>query len=182
MQGGSLYTLAVGGGGADTGAAAAAAAAGGRRRTRWTRRTAAAAAAATTTASTGAGPRRIDFSVRMVIDVAAERKQVFEEAWRVMKNRYYDAKMHGANWAAAKDKYEALLGNIADIEELQNVIMEMIGEINSSHTGISGGTRLPGDQNTARAHRHALSRVRYGGRFLGILQSLVRLSQRSGRS
>ena len=55
--------------------------------------------------------------------------------------------MHGANWAAAKDKYEALLGNIADIEELQNVIMEMIGEINSSHTGISGGTRLPGDQN-----------------------------------
>ncbi len=80
----------------------------------------------------------------MVIDIPAERKQVFEEAWRTMKNRYYDAKMHGANWAAAKDKYEALLGNIGDIEELQNVIMEMIGEVNSSHTGISGGTRLPG--------------------------------------
>ncbi len=55
--------------------------------------------------------------------------------------------MHGANWAAAKDKYEALLGNIADIEELQNTIMEMIGEINSSHTGISGGSRLPGENN-----------------------------------
>ena len=107
----------------------------------------AAAAAATTTAATGAGPRRIDFSVRMVIDVAAERKQVFEEAWRVMKNRYYDPKMHGTNWAAAKDKYEALLGNIADSEELHNVIMEMIGEINSSHTGMSGGGRLPGEEN-----------------------------------
>ena len=32
-----------------------------------------------------AAPRRIDFSVRMEIDIAAERKQVFEEAWRVMK-------------------------------------------------------------------------------------------------
>jgi tricorn protease len=108
---------------------------------------AAAAAAAATTTATGAGPRRIDFSVRMVIDIAAERKQVFEEAWRVMKNRYYDPKMHGANWAAAKDKYEALLGNIADTEELHNVIMEMIGEMNSSHTGISGGGRLPGEEN-----------------------------------
>ncbi len=90
------------------------------------------------------GPRRIDFTVRLVIDVAAERKQVFEEAWRVMKNRYYDAKMHGANWAAAKDKYESLLPNIADGDELHDVIMEMIGELNSSHTGISGGSRLPG--------------------------------------
>jgi len=148
LQGGSLYSLAVGGGAADTAAApAAAAAAGGGRGGRGGR--GGGAPAATTTTSTGAGPRRIDFSVRMVIDIAAERRQIFEEAWRVMKNRYYDANMHGANWAAAKDKYEALLGNIADIEELQNVIMEMIGEINSSHTGISGGSRLPGDQNRA---------------------------------
>jgi tricorn protease len=146
LQGGSLYTLAVGGGGgADTGAAPAATAAG-RGGGRGGRGGGGATAAATTTA-TGAGPRRIDFSVRMVVDVAAERKQVFEEAWRVMKNRYYDPKMHGTNWAAAKDKYEALLGYISDSEELDNVIMEMIGEINSSHTGMTGGVRLPGEAN-----------------------------------
>ena len=85
------------------------------------------------------GPARITFTVRMVIDRAAERQQVFEEAWRMMKNRFYDAKMHGVNWAAAKDTYESLLPNIADTEELHNVIMEMIGELNASHTGISGG-------------------------------------------
>jgi tricorn protease len=146
LQGGSIYTLAIGGGGADTGAAASTTAAAGRGGGRGGRG-GGAAAAATTTAATGAGPRRIDFSVRMVIDIAAERKQVFEEAWRVMKNRYYDPKMHGTNWAAAKDKYEALLGNIADSEELDNVVMEMIGEINSSHTGMSGGGRLPGEEN-----------------------------------
>ena len=102
-------------------------------------------AAANTNAAPAAGPRRITFSVRMEVDRPAERKQIFEEAWRTMKNRFYDAKMHGVNWAAAEDKYESLLPNIADNEELHNLIMEMIGELNASHTGISGGGGLPGD-------------------------------------
>ncbi len=68
----------------------------------------------------------------MEIDIPAERRQVFEEAWRVMKNRFYDPKMHGVNWAAAKDKYEAMLPHIADTEELHNLIMEMIGDLNAS--------------------------------------------------
>jgi tricorn protease len=86
----------------------------------------------------------------MEIDVPAERREVFEEAWRVMKNRFYDPKMHGANWNSAKDTYEQLLGYIADSEELHNVIMEMIGDMNASHTGITGGTRLPGEQAEER--------------------------------
>ena len=105
----------------------------------------AAAAPTATPAPTTAGPKRITFSVRMEIDRPAERKQIFEEAWRTMKNRFYDAKMHGVNWAAAEDKYESLLGYVADNEELHNLIMEMIGELNASHTGISGGGGLPGE-------------------------------------
>src|SRR5204863_2070476 len=101
------------------------------------------AAPAATTAANGPAPRRINFTVRMEIDLAAERKQVFQEAWRVMKNRFYDAKMHGVDWAAAKNVYEPMLDYIADTEELHNLIMEMIGDMNASHTGISGGSRLP---------------------------------------
>src|SRR5581483_8985268 len=70
---------------------------------------------------------------------------VFEEAWRVMKNRFYDANMHGVNWAAAKDRYESVLPHIADADQLHDVVMEMIGELNASHTGISGGGGLPGE-------------------------------------
>ncbi len=90
-------------------------------------------------------PRRVEFTVRMVIDRPAERKQVFAEAWRVMKYRFYDPKMHGVNWAAAQDKYSSLLEHVADTEELHNVIMQMIGELNASHTGVSGGGLLPGE-------------------------------------
>ncbi|MBI4906699.1 MAG: PD40 domain-containing protein [Acidobacteria bacterium] len=111
--------------------------------------------AAPSTAPTGGGgatPRRISFTVRMEVDAAAERRQVFEEGWRVMKYRFYDPSMHGVNWNAMKDVYQPLLGNVADTAELHDVMMRMIGELNASHTGVSGGgeagerisTRYPG--------------------------------------
>jgi tricorn protease len=149
MAGGGIYSTAVPQAGGDTAGAPAAAATGGGRGGRGGGRGATTAAADTT--ATGAAPHQIPFSVRLVIDHAAERKQVFEEAWRVMKNRFYDAKMHGTNWAAAKDKYEPLLPHIADLDELHNVVMEMIGEMNASHTGITGGTTLPGQTPAERA-------------------------------
>ena len=105
---------------------------------------------AAATAAATAAPRRVTFTVRMEVDRTAERRQVFEEAWRVMKNRFYDGNMHGVNWAAAKDKYETLLPDIADPDELHNVVMEMIGELNASHTGISGGGGLPGEPEPER--------------------------------
>jgi tricorn protease len=146
MQGGSIYNLAISAqAGENTGAAPAAGGGAAGRGGRGGRGAGGGGAAATDTqANAGAGPRRINATVRMEIDIAAERRQVFEEAWRVMKNRFYDPKMHGANWAAAKDTYEPLLGYIADTEELHNVIMEMIGDMNASHTGISAGGLLPG--------------------------------------
>jgi tricorn protease len=88
----------------------------------------------------------------MQVDNANERQQVFEEAWRVMKNRFYDPKMHGVNWAMAKDKYESLLPHVADREELHDVIMEMIGEMNASHTGISGGDPQDPLHEAAQTH------------------------------
>ena len=135
LQNGGIYSVAV-----PAGTEAAAPAAGGR----GGRGNAAPAIAAAATGTATAAPRRVQFSVRMEIDRPAERRQVFEEAWRTMKNRFYDGNMHGVNWAAAKDTYETLLPNIADADELHNVVMQMIGELNASHTGISGGGGLPG--------------------------------------
>ncbi len=133
LQGGGLYSVAVSGApGGDSGAAASGAGFGGGRRGMR-------AVSAASVAESSSAPRRINFSVRLEVDQAAERQQVFGEAWRVMKNRFYDPKMHGVDWAAARATFEPLLGDLADSEELHNVIMEMIGELNASHTGISGG-------------------------------------------
>jgi tricorn protease len=140
MQAGALYSIAISP--APAGENAGGGPIAGGRGGRGGGAAAATAAGSTTPAAT---PRRVDFTVRMLIDRPAERKQVFDEAWRVMKNRFYDPKMHGVSWASAKDTYEPLLPNIADAEELHNLIMEMIGELNASHTGITGGGTLPGE-------------------------------------
>ena len=79
------------------------------------------------------------YAVNIELDWQALRAQVFNEGWRIMKNRFYDPKMHGADWNAAKTTYEPLLDYLVDDDELNTVMMMMIGQLNASHTGVTGG-------------------------------------------
>jgi tricorn protease len=97
---------------------------------------------------TGATPRRLTFTARVEVDHRAERKQVFDESWRVMKHRFYDPEMHGVDWNKMRKVYEPLLEYVGDREELHDVISQMIGELNASHTGISGGGRTANADQT----------------------------------
>jgi tricorn protease len=64
---------------------------------------------------------------------------MFDDAWRCMKYRFYDPKLHGTDWDAMRAKYKPLVAYVADRHELMNLINEMIGELNASHTGASAG-------------------------------------------
>ncbi len=81
--------------------------------------------------------RRVSFTAHVEVDHHQEWKQVFNESWRVMKHRFYDPEMHGADWAKAREIYEPMMDYVADQEEMHNVVSQMIGELNASHTGIS---------------------------------------------
>ena len=95
-----------------------------------------AAAAGAAGAGRGEGTRkRINFTARVRIDRPAEWAEMFDDAWRTMKYRFYDPKMHGFDWDAARAKYMPLVENVGDRQELLNIINEMIGELNASHTG-----------------------------------------------
>jgi tricorn protease len=83
--------------------------------------------------------RQVTYTVNIEVDRKALRAQVFNEGWRIMKNRFYDPKMHGADWTAAKTAYEPLLDYLVDDDELNTVMMMMIGQLNASHTGVTGG-------------------------------------------
>jgi tricorn protease len=97
-------------------------------------------------------PVRFDFAVR--VDRRAEWREIFDEAWRVMKYRFYDPAMHGHDWTAIREKYEPLLADVGSNEDVYDLANAMIGEINASHTGVSGPPT------------HAMPRV-YATRFLG---------------
>jgi tricorn protease len=103
--------------------------------------------------ASNATARQVTYTANLEVDRKALRAQVFNEGWRIMKNRFYDAKMHGANWNAVREMYEPLLENLVDQDDLHTVMMMMIGHLNASHTGVSGGpnpmraavqTRYPG--------------------------------------
>jgi tricorn protease len=96
------------------------------------------AAAASSAASAGRGEgtrKRINFNVRVRVERPAEWAEMFDDAWRTMKYRFYDPKMHGIDWDAARAKYRPLVDFVGDRQELLNIINEMIGELNASHTG-----------------------------------------------
>ncbi len=81
---------------------------------------------------------RVDFRVTVRVDHRAQWAQMFDEAWRVMKYRFYDEKMHGVDWTAVKKRYEPLLAYVGENQDLYDLANEMIGELNASHTGVSG--------------------------------------------
>ncbi len=73
------------------------------------------------------------------LDPREEWRQMYLEAWRNMRDFYWDPSMHGVDWAAVRDQYIALLPRITTQGELQDLIAETIGELSNSHTYVWGG-------------------------------------------
>jgi len=88
--------------------------------------------------ATPARKERVAFSFPVEIDRRKEWEQIFEESWRVMKYRFYDEKMHGTDWDKAKAQYKPLLKYVGANEDVYDLANNMIGELNASHTGVSG--------------------------------------------
>ncbi len=82
------------------------------------------------------GRGQVGFSVRTTVNIPDERRQMFNEAWRLLWNGFYDPEVHGVDWEAMREKYEP--GAIAAYteEEFRAVVREMIGELSASHLGI----------------------------------------------
>ncbi|MGV3528246.1 MAG: S41 family peptidase [Flavisolibacter sp.] len=77
--------------------------------------------------------------MQTVVDPAAEWKQLFNDAWRLQRDFFYDPNMHGVDWAAVKERYGKMLEGATSREEANYVLGEMIAELNASHTYNSGG-------------------------------------------
>jgi tricorn protease len=88
--------------------------------------------------------KKLAFNFKVVVDRRQEWEQIFEECWRVMKYRFYDPNMHGTDWAAVRKEYKPLLKYVGDYIDVYDLCNEMIGELNASHTGVSGLAGIEG--------------------------------------
>jgi tricorn protease len=73
------------------------------------------------------------------VDPPAEWKQMFEEAWRLERDFYYDPAMGGVDWKAIGERYRQLVPYVAHRADLNYILGELIGELSTSHTYVGGG-------------------------------------------
>jgi tricorn protease len=64
---------------------------------------------------------------------------VFTEAWTLLRDNFYDPGFHGLNWEASRETYGPRVAATANPDEMRRVLSLMIGDLNASHLGISGG-------------------------------------------
>ena len=67
------------------------------------------------------------------IDPREEWREVFLDAWRIMRDFFYDPHMHGVDWNAVRKHYEAMLEDCVSRRDVGYVIREMIAELNVGH-------------------------------------------------
>ncbi|HEY4154281.1 MAG TPA: PDZ domain-containing protein, partial [Puia sp.] len=77
--------------------------------------------------------------MQMMVDPVLEWKQIFNDAWRLERDYFYDPGMHGVDWNLVKERYSKMLEGAITREEVNFIIGEMLGELNSSHTYHGGG-------------------------------------------
>ena len=71
----------------------------------------------------------------MVLKNADEMRYIFEHAWRQSMKKFYDPKLHGVDWPMYRRTYERFLPYINNNYDFRELLSEMLGELNASHTG-----------------------------------------------
>ncbi len=80
--------------------------------------------------------------VEVKIDPTAEWREIFDEAWRINRDYFYDPNMHGVDWKAARAKYSVFLPDLAVRQDLSRVIQWMCSELVVGHHRGGGGDTL----------------------------------------
>jgi tricorn protease len=93
--------------------------------------------------------RTIRVSVDTTRDPAETRKAAFEQLWSLTKKKFYDPKLNGVDWDAARVKYELYLASIVDMRDLAELLSEMAGELDASHTGAYFAGNVPQAEQAA---------------------------------
>lgn len=77
--------------------------------------------------------------LRTRVDLRAEWKQIFDEAWWMQKEFFYDPTMHGLNWQGVYDRYLPQLAHVQRREDLNDLLVQMIAELQVGHNRTGGG-------------------------------------------
>jgi C-terminal processing protease CtpA/Prc/Tol biopolymer transport system component len=81
--------------------------------------------------------RRLAVEAEMDVEFAREKMEVFQQAWSYLRDNYADPEFNGVNWSTVRNQYASLIAGSATRDEMRRLLSLMVGELNSSHSGIN---------------------------------------------
>ena len=84
-----------------------------------------------------ADARTVNLNAAINVDFDKEKMVVFDEAWTTLDHRFWNGDFNGANWPALRDEWRPYIAGARTGAEVRRDINLLIGELNSSHSGIS---------------------------------------------
>ena len=68
-----------------------------------------------------------------------EYQQMYSDAWRMLRDYFYDADMHKVNWEDIHKRYAPLVARVKKREDLDDILGQMASELSALHVFVSGG-------------------------------------------
>jgi tricorn protease len=81
--------------------------------------------------------RTVAVTAEMDVDFAKEKTVVFDQAWRLLRDHFFDPKFNGVDWNEARGVVAPFIAGARTPDEMRRIASLMIGELNASHLGIS---------------------------------------------
>lgn len=83
--------------------------------------------------------KNINFNAEFIHKPLAEREYIFNHVWRQVKDKFYDVNLHGVDWEFYGKEYRKFLSHIGNNTDFAEMLSELLGELNASHTGARSG-------------------------------------------
>lgn len=83
----------------------------------------------------GGSVKPIQYTAEMQFDMVGEYEYMFDHAWRQTLKKFYVEDMHGVDWKFYGDAYRKFLPHINNGFDFAEILSELLGELNASHTG-----------------------------------------------
>jgi Tol biopolymer transport system component/C-terminal processing protease CtpA/Prc len=81
--------------------------------------------------------RTVSVTAEMDVDFAKEKTVVFDQAWRLLRDNFFDEKFNGVDWGEERAMVEPYIAAARTPDEMRRITSLMIGELNASHLGIN---------------------------------------------
>jgi tricorn protease len=98
---------------------------------------------------TAGSSSRISISGEMEYDAVAEREHMLEHVYIRTKHAFYEPTYHGIDWTAMYEHYQRFIPHMGNSYEFAEMLSELLGELNVSHSGARFSTSIDNADATA---------------------------------